>query len=598
MLDRHSRGVPAKPAQGPSSGAGEIGLPHLINFWRRQRIPFVLATGAVLLLGALYLATATPQYTATTSLLIETRKLQIFSDGDVFGEAAMSNANLETQAQLILSGRIAETVARKLDLIHDDAFMNPPSGLIGTIADKVLSLLRGGSSAVRSPPDESIQVARAAAILRSGLRVQRVGLSYVINVSYTNEDRYKAADIANAYTVAYVEELFNAQLATARRGGDWLLARIRDLNERAADESLPPKEKSAIRTTYDSFLQRYTELVQQESLPATEARVITPALVGAKTSPNLVLVVGASLIFGGALGFGIGLVRDLLDRAVRTQQQVEDLTGAAFLGYLPTFNVGGLTRRITKRSKRRPDRAAQEFAAEPAYSVSLTAPFSHFSETLRNVKLAAEKVVPSPATVLGITSSLPNEGKTTVAINLARLVAQSGGRALLIDGDLRASGLSNSIVPPNTRGLVQVVQGEAQLGEVLWSDQATRLQFLPAGVAMKLSNANEILNSAGTVALLDACRRHYDVVVIDLPAVLPAVDVRGAAHLFDGLIFVVEWGYATEEVLAQAFHVDGIADKVIGVVLNKVKFRSLRRYQDRPADIVADKYLETYRHVA
>jgi capsular exopolysaccharide synthesis family protein len=598
MLDRHSPVTPAKPARRRSSGDGEIGLPHLINFWRRQRIPFILTVGAVGLLGLIYLATATPRYTATTSLLIETRKLAIFSEGDLFGEAAMSNANLETQVQLLLSGKIAETVVRKLDLIHDAAFMNPPTGLIGTIAGKVAVLVRGPAPIAGAPSDENMEVARAASILRSGLRVQRAGLSYVINVSYTSEDRYKAAEIANAYTVAYVEDLFNAQLATARRGGDWLLARIRDLNERATDESLPPKEKSAIRTTYDSFLQRYTELVQQQSLPSTEARVITPALVGGKTSPNLLLIVGASLVFGSALGFGLGLVRDLLDRAVRTQQQAEELTGAAFLGYLPTFNVGGLTMRIAKRSKKKVDRAAQEFAAEPAYSVSLTAPFSHFSETLRNIKLTAEKVVPNPATVLGITSSLPDEGKTTVAINLARLVAQSGGRALLIDGDLRASALSNSIVPPNTRGLVQVVRGEAQLGEVLWSDQATRLQFLPAGVAAKLSNANEVLNSAGTAALLDACRRHYDLVVVDLPAVLPAIDVRAAAHLFDGLVFVVEWGYATEEVLAQAFHVDAIADKVIGVVLNKVKFRALRRYQDRPAEIVADKYLETYRHVA
>lgn len=598
MLDRHSRGVSARPAREPLPGAGDIGLPDLINFWRRQRVPLILTTCASVLLGAVYLVTATPYYTATTSLLIETRKLALFAEGDVFGESAMSNANLETQIQLILSGRIAEMVARNLDLINDAAFMNPRASLIGTVFDKAASLVRGSAPVATSPADENIAVAKAAAILRSGLRVQRVGLSYVINVSYTSEDRVKAAKIANAFNVAYVQDLFDAQVAIAQRGSDWLLARIRDLSDRAADANLPPQEKSAIRTTYDSFLQRYTELVQQQSLPSTEARVITPAVIGAKTSPVPLLAIGVSIVLGGALGFAIGLVRDLLDRAVRTQHQIETVTGTAFLGHLPTFNVGGLRKRVARWPKKKIDAAAQKFSAEPAYSVALSAPFSHFSETLRSMKLAAEKAVPGPVVVLGITSSLANEGKTTVAINLARLVAQSGSRVLLIDGDLRASGLSNRIVPPEARGLVQLVQDGAQLRELTWSDQGSLLQFLPTGATAKPSNANEILASAGVGALFEACRRQYDLVVVDLPAVLPVVDVRAVAPLVDGLIFVVEWGSTTEDVLAQSFHVDGIAEKVIGTVLNKVKLSALGRYQHRPAEIVADQYLETYRHVA
>jgi len=257
-------------------------------------------------------------------------------------------------------------------------------------------------------------------------------------------------------------------------------------------------------------------------------------------------------------------------------------------------------RRIAKRAKKMLDSATHKFAAEPAFSVVLTAPFSRFTETLRNIKLAAEKASPGPgsAIVLGVTSSLPNEGKSTVAINLGRLVAQSGGRVLLIDGDLRNGGLSESLVPPETRGLVQLVQGEAQLGELIWGDQATRLQFLPAGADAKLGNANEVLSSSATQALLEACRRQYNFVIVDLPAVLPVVDARAAAHLFDGFVFVVEWGYTSEEVLAQAFHFGGIADKVIGAVLNKVNLGALKRYQDRPAEITGDKYLDSYRHIA
>jgi capsular exopolysaccharide synthesis family protein len=602
MLDRHLRGVPTKPSPEPATGNGEIGLPHIIAFFRRQRFPIVLAPVVILLLGIVYLATATPQYTAVTSLLIDNRKLAIFGDGDVFGEEVISNANVESQVQIFLSGRIAGMVAKKLDLIHDPDFMDGSASLAGVIVGQVASLFRPAAPAAPTtapPPDESLLIARAAALLRSNLAVARAGLSYVINVSYTAEDPVKAAEIVNAFTAAYVEDQFNAQVAIAQRGSDWLLARIRDLNERGTDESLTAQEKSAIRATYDVFLQRYTEMVQQQSLPSTEARVITPAIQGARTSPKTMLVIAGSLIFGVALGFGIGLTRDLLDRAVRTGAQVEAVTGTAFLGYLPAFNLGGFAmRRIAKRSKKKLDPEARRFAAGPAYSMVLTAPFSRFTETLRNIKLAADEATPAPAIVLGVTSSLPNEGKTTVAINLARLVAQSGGRALLIDGDLRNRGLSRDLVPPEAPGLVQLIEGEAQIGEVMWSDQATRLQFLPAGAEAKGGNANEVLGSAGMQALLEACRRQYNVVIVDLPAVLPVVDTRAAAHLFDGFIFVVEWGYTTEEVLAQAFHVGGIADKVIGAVLNKVNLGALRRYQDRPTELIADKYLESYRHTA
>jgi capsular exopolysaccharide synthesis family protein len=604
MLDRHLRGVPTKslPEPSPGNANGEIGLTHIIGFFRRQRVPMLLATGATLLLGIVYLATATSLYTASTSLIIDNRKLAIFGDGDVFGEAVLSNANLESQVQLLLSGKIAETVARKLDLIHDANFMEVRQGLIGTIIGQVAGLFRSSPpTTAAATPDESLLLVRAAAILRSNVMVSRVGLSYVINVSYTAEDSVQAARIANAFTAAYVEDQFNTQVQIAQRGADWLLARIQDLRGRAADESLTAQEKSAVRATYDGFLQRYTEMVQQQSLPTTEARVITAATLGAKTSPKTMLVIAGSLIFGSMLGFGIGLARDLLDRAVRTGQQVETVTGTAFLGYLPRFDVGGFAmRRIAKRAKKMLDSATHKFAAEPAFSVVLTAPFSRFTETLRNIKLAAEKASPGPgsAIVLGVTSSLPNEGKSTVAINLGRLVAQSGGRVLLIDGDLRNGGLSESLVPPETRGLVQLVQGEAQLGELIWGDQATRLQFLPAGADAKLGNANEVLSSSATQALLEACRRQYNFVIVDLPAVLPVVDARAAAHLFDGFVFVVEWGYTSEEVLAQAFHFGGIADKVIGAVLNKVNLGALKRYQDRPAEITGDKYLDSYRHIA
>ena len=107
-----------------------------------------------------------------------------------------------------------------------------------------------------------------------------------------------------------------------------------------------------------------------------------------------------------------------------------------------------------------------------------------------------------------------------------------------------------------------------------------------------MDKANEIVGSVALQALLEACRRQYSLVVVDLPALLPVVDTRAAAHLLDGFLFVIEWGQTPEDVLTQAFHAGGIEDKVIGTVLNKVNLGALKRYQDRTNEIIADKAIK------
>ena len=530
MLDRQLKSVPPnRSSLDAAPAAVEIGLRDIIAFLRRRRWSIVLSVVVALFLGVAYLVTAPAEYTATTVLMIDTSKLSIFSQGDVIGEAVVSNSSVETQVQVLLSERVAEAVAKKLDLMHNSAFMARDDGPIGAVADLVhglISRIRGSStsSVVAAPPDEETLTQIASSILRSNVQAQRVGLSFVIAVSYDSPDPLLSAKIANAYTDAYVEDQFNAQVATAQRAADWLQSRIQDLNRQSMQENVSAQEKSAIRTTYDAFLQRYTQAVQQQSLPLSEARVITAAVRGAKMSPRSSLVMVASLILGGMLGLGIAVARDLLDGALRTRRQVQAAAPAPFLGYLPKFDIGGFTmRRIARRSRKLLDPVGHKFAAGPAYSVVLTAPFSRFAETLRNVKVAADQVAAEPARVIGIISPLANEGRTTVAINLARLVAQSGGRVLLIDGDLRNPQLSKNLAAENAPGLVQLVRDQAQIGDLIWADQATKVDFLPAGAEAKLVNANEILSSPATQALLEAARRQYSLVIVDLPAVLPVL---------------------------------------------------------------------------
>ncbi|CAN5178253.1 hypothetical protein BH10PSE9_BH10PSE9_18280 [soil metagenome] len=606
MLDRQARSPGMGPSfeQSPPVQGVEIGLPQLLAFLRRQQWVIALSVATGLVLGAAYLAVTPPTYTASSTVLIDPRKVALFGSGNVMEDASITNSGVETQVQVLQSGRIARAVVDKLKLADDPDFMASrpsPFALVKGWASGLKKLVLGpgvSGGATEAAVDPGVM---ASGVLLGHMVATRVGLSYVINVTYTDDDPAQAARLANAITEAYLDDQLKTQVTTAQRASEWLQQRLADLQSRSNDNALSAQEKSAIRATYDSFLERYTQMVQQQSMPFGDAQMLTAATAPSRpTSPNTLIVLLGGLVLGGAVGFGIALVRELLDRTIRTRQQVEAAAGAPFLGFLPTFDIHGRSmRRIAKRSKRLMDANGLRFAAGPAYSVALTAPFSRYAETLRTAKVAAEGGPNGPVVVLGVVSALPNEGRSTVAINLARLIAQSGGRPLLIDGDMRNPTLSRDLVPPDSPGLAQVVAGSARISDVIWTDQSPNLQFIAAGTGgADVKDVNGILGAQATRAVINACRQQYDVVIVDLPATLPVVDVRAAAHLFDGFLLVAEWGYVTEDILARGIQAGGIEDRLIGVVLNKVNVRQLRRFDSaNQAAVPSGNYLRSYSHI-
>jgi len=602
MLDRQSQTFVAVPPARPTEV--EIGLPQLLAFLQRQRWVIVAATLVFMCLGFAYLQVAPRIYSASASVLIDPRKVAIFGSGNVLEDASISNSGIETQVQVIESGRLARAIVEKLDLTHDAEFMAPPPKspvaiVKGWITALKRQLLGGGDSApVEAAEDDAVK--RAAGIVLSRLSASRVGLSYVIGVGYRSDDPEEAARLANAAAEAYIDDQVQAQVEAAERASQWLQGRLSDLQAKITDPTLNAQERGALRGTYDSFLERYTQTVQQQSLPFAGAQILTAAEPPrAASSPKSMLVLVGSALAGAMIGFGIALARELLDRTVKTPAQVEVASDGAFLGYLPTFDMNARAmRRLEKRTRKLGDVSARRFTAGPAYSITLTAPFSRYTETLRAAKVAAENGVRGRATVLGIISAAPNEGRSTVAINLARLVAEEGERPILIDGDLRNPCLSRSLVPADAPGLAQIAAGTARISEVLWSDQATGLQFLPAGTEAGKDPAKASLTAPATTAIINACRQQFDMVIVDLPATGPVVDVRAAAHLFDGFLMVTEWGTTTEDTLRQASHVMGLEERIIGTVLNKVNMRRLRGFESAREPAVAGNYLHRYKHIA
>jgi polysaccharide biosynthesis transport protein len=359
------------------------------------------------------------------------------------------------------------------------------------------------------------------------------------------------------------------------------------------------------RALYDNFLQRYMESVQQQSFPITEARVISPASRPLSPShPRTRLALLLSAMIGLAFGIAAGAWRDFADRVFRTRNQVEDLLRTECIAIVPMVKKAA-TQEVEPLSKARavdriqkpqsvesplgktlkllrPDQQIIE-AKSGIYSIIQEEPFSAFAEAIRSIKVAIDlERTGVGAKIIGLTSSLPNEGKSSVAMATARLAAQSGAKTLLIDCDLKNPTLSRSLAPKPTGGLLDLLRGHGQLDKIKWIDPVTGMDFIPASTKVRLPNSSEFLASPQARQLFETLRSNYDYIFVDFAPLMPIVDVRAAAHLVDGYIFVVEWGKTRIDFVEQALRsARGVYDHLLGVVLNKVELRAMGRYDGR-----------------
>jgi succinoglycan biosynthesis transport protein ExoP len=358
------------------------------------------------------------------------------------------------------------------------------------------------------------------------------------------------------------------------------------------------------RALHDNFLQRYMESVQQQSFPITEARSISPATRPLRKShPRslLILIIGAA---GGImLGAGIGFFRDQLDRVFRTGDQVEKMLKLDCLSILPAIN--GETAKPFAIGRRAGNKAGnnnvESVSGSSALSYATKSPFSRFAESVRAIKVAvdlASNKTGKTNRVIGICSSLPNEGKSTVATNLAQLTAMSGARTILVDCDLRNPSLSRILAPDAKVGILEVLAGTATMDQVLRKDPVTNLAFIPIVMKTRMANSSEILPSEQMKNLFDVLRQHFDYVIVDFPPLAPVVDVRATAHLIDFYLFVVEWGRTKIDVAQHALmSASGVYDQTLGVVLNKANMQEFSRYQGYTGNYYYNRHYGRYGYV-
>ncbi len=317
-----------------------------------------------------------------------------------------------------------------------------------------------------------------------------------------------------------------------------------------AQVTLRDLESSAqtARNLYDSFLQRFLEATQQQTLPINEARLINrrdPARSRRAGRKTKILLPG-SLVLGLMLGVAAALMRDRLDdvfpHAPRTSRAISASNASASCRWCVPASGG------TGRAGGRVVRPISRKATITRYVAD--APFSRFTESMRSVKVAID--------ISGLTREARDRrrlggaerGQDHLRLQLATLMAQNGQKVLLIDGDLR-----NPLPDPGPRPGRQgrPVRGLTQtqpLSDVLYSEAGNGLQMLPAVLKGPNPHTAEMISSRAMAALLDSaaattttssstCRRSS------------RVDVRAAAHLMDAFVCVTEWGQTSREVVAR-----------------------------------------------
>ena len=561
----------------PARSASQLALHELFIGTRRQIAIIMTATIAAFGFGLLYLATASPRHTAVAELLIDTQRSRSPLDAP---NSSVDLSVIASQIETLKSETIARTVISKLGLDSDREFIEP----------NLISRIAAWFEAGPTPAANLERGRQRRAIDRFGraLDVFLAGRSYAAVVRFTSDDPEKAARITNAICEAYIDDQLDAKTSNSTKANLWFERRLNELKPQVdrANQAIGdfrrenPGQLDSLRQgqfqslvaaaeaqkrAYEAFqnLSRYSQTVEQQTFPATEARVVTwaePPLT--RSWPPI----GLTLLFSAMAGCGLGMVvayaREHLGRTVRTRQHVERDLNVRCLGYLPLL-----------KPRRRWKWRRFGFRSSGREGILLNAHDAPFgaSEVLIGVRVALDACNPSSTgTTIGITSPRLGEGKTTLAFNLAKCIADGGKRVLLIDADLRSLSLTRALAPQSRRGLPEVLRGVLPLTDIA---VVPGLDFhvLPLPLDRIPRRPPDILSSRQMGEMLDNAKFIFDYVVLDLPPAIDHVDACASANQLDLFVLVAEWGRTKiadlEAVWARC---DRIAERVVGVIVNKV----------------------------
>ncbi len=341
----------------------------------------------------------------------------------------------------------------------------------------------------------------------------------------------------------------NGELSAEQIAGE--ITATAPLNTQLLDLSVTDKDPvraAAVANAVSEQFARYAEDLNAGAnlhSPVKVTVVRRATVPTAPSSPKKPLDLALGLIAGLVIGVGGAVLRDVLDRSVTSPDQIQDLVGLPVLGVIA----------------RDPDAVNRPLlvAGDPR---------STRSEAFRQLRTNLRFINPDrPPRSLAITSSVPEEGKTTTAANLAITLADAGVRICLVEGDMRRPRLAEYLGVEGAVGLTDVLVGSSSLSDAIqtWGTRQ-QLHFLPSGALPP--NPSELLASHALHELLHELERQFDLVIIDSPPVLPVTDGALLSNAADGALVVVRHGRTRRDQVMRTVDSLRAADvNVFGVTL-------------------------------
>ena len=503
-------------------------LQQLLGILSRRRKWIVAAAAMGAAIGLLGSLAVSPRYTAKTQVVFEPPPM--FSGGD---RPAMAQADLEAVFSTHITALTSRPFLKEVldSLSHDAGFQSSSGGRLSWLRSLLggIPAFGGQRSDTPAKPDEA-RLDRFA----GSVNIFQERNSHVIAITVTSTSREAAALAANRVAQLYIKDETRRRRADAQRALGWLDTRIPEL--RAGFERVEiGREAAADEHIYQGLLQRREQLRAQQEAPAPDLRILalaSPPDRPGSFSPLLFFL--PSLIVFCIGGCFLAVVVDRLDRGLHSARDVNDALGVPCIGLVPVIREG------------RPARPHEHL---------LESPFSAYTEAIRsavtNLQLAAPGAAPK---VVLVTSSLPGEGKTTLAVSFAVYSAIIGRRTLLIDLDLRNPNVSRELGSELDAESLDVLSlGDRSAREAVRPVPGLDIDYL----SIRCRPGEPLLPFVGgqVPRLVNELRQDYDCIYIDGPPLLPVAETRLLAGMADKVVLAVKWDSTRRDVVRETIGV-------------------------------------------
>lgn len=317
------------------------------------------------------------------------------------------------------------------------------------------------------------------------------------------------------------------------------------------------REAQTGKQLLEALLGRYKQTSETQDLQLADSRIIEHADIPLQpAAPNRKQLTLIALAIGLAVGLALALFLEFATSGIARPEDVERVFDLAHLSSVPWAQ-----------------RPGEAFERMRAIRLVVAEPSGGYAEAIRGARREIDvRRTHGAARLIQIVSSLPGEGSSVVASNLAHHYAMTGNRVLLIDGDLRRANLTRDLAAGRPTGLLEALASHQPVEAAILRDGRTGLHFLPASgpLPSHLSSA-EMIASPAMSAALDGLRRQFDTIVIDTPPLLPVIDGRIFADYADQVVFVMTWRRTPKQLAKRALKSLGFNHrKIVGVVMNDV----------------------------